>query len=340
MMPRLRHSLSALTGAVMVMSIAGATAQAQAPADFYKGKTLTYVVATAPGGGYDNYGRLVAEFMQKSMPRTTVIVKNMPGAGHLIGASFVYGAKPDGLTVGTFNTGLIYNQLIDRQGVKLDLTKMSWVGKAASDPRVMIVADQNKEITSYDTLLRKGEPFKIAVSGVGASNYNETQMMMQALGINIKPIAGYNGNEDQMAMRRGEIDLGFGSISAFEGFIKNGYGKPLFAVGGKTGDVPQLRDLVKNPSKEASAIIALIESQGEIARLTAGPPDIAADRLAHLRANYKKALEDPDLKQRAEKLGIPVEPAYGDDVGKLVKAALDQSPETVTLITKILNTKQ
>jgi tripartite-type tricarboxylate transporter receptor subunit TctC len=324
----------------MVMSVASATAFAQAPAEFYKGKTLTYVVATAPGGGYDNYGRLISEFMHKNMPGTTVIVKNMPGAGHLIGANFIYSAKPDGLTVGTFNTGLIYNQLIDRQGIKLDLTKMSWIGKAASDPRVMIVADQNKEITSFDTLLRKGEPFKIAVSGVGASNYNETQMMMQALGLNIKPIAGYNGNEDQMAMRRGEIDLGFGSISAFEGFFKNGYGKPLFAVGGKTGDVPQLRNLVKNPSKEGSAIIALIESQGEIARLTAGPPDIPADRLAYLRDNYKKALEDPELKQRAEKLGIPVEPAYGDDVGKLVKAALDQSPETVTLITKILNTKQ
>lgn len=333
-----RHSLYSLAGVAMAVGL-GSTAHAQSGAEFFKGKTLTYVVSTAPGGGYDNYGRLITEYMQKNLPGVTIVVKNMPGAGHLIGANAIYASKPDGLTIGTFNTGLIYNQLIDRKGVKLDLTKMSWVGKAASDPRVMIVSANNNTIKSYDDLVRKGEPFKIAVSGVGASNYNETQMMMQALGFNIKPIAGYNGNEDQMAMRRSEVDLGFGSDSAFESFIKNNYGKVLFAVGGKT-DAPQLRTLVKNPSKEAAAIISLIESQGEIARLTAGPPEVPADRLSALRAAYKAALEDPELKQRADKLGLPIDPAYGDDVGKLVKAALDQSPETIALVSKILNTKK
>ena len=335
-----RHPLCTLTGAAMAISLATSAAHAQSGTEFFKGKTLTYIVATAPGGGYDNYARLIIEPMQKALPGSTIIVKNMPGAGHLIGANAVYASKPDGLTIGTFNTGLIYNQLIDRKGVKLDLTKMSWVGKAASDPRVMILSANNKEIKTYDDLLRKGEPFRIAVSGVGASNYNETQMMMQVLSLNIKPIAGYNGNEDQMAMRRGEIDLGFGSDSAFDSFTKNNFGSVLFAVGGKSPGVPQLRTLVKNPSKEASAVVALIESQGEIARLTAGPPDIPADRLTALRAAYKAALEDPELKQKADKLGVPIDPSYGNDVGNLVKAALDQSPETVELVTKILNTKQ
>lgn len=339
-MPSFRHSLCTLSGAAMAITLGSAAAHAQSGAEFFKGKTLTYIVATSPGGGYDNYGRLITEYMQKNLPGVTIVVKNMPGAGHLIGANAIYASKPDGLTIGTFNTGLIYTQLTGRKGVKLDLTKMSWVGKAASDPRVMIVSANNKEIKSYDDLLRKGDPFKIAVSGVGASNYNETQMMMQALGLNIKPIAGYNGNEDQMAMRRSEIDLGFGSDSAFDSFIENHYGRVLFAVGGKTPGVPQLRSLVKNPSKEASAIISLIESQGEIARLTAGPPNVPADRLNALRAAYKAALTNPELKQRADKLGIPIDPAYGDDVGNLVKAALDQSPETVALVTKILNTKK
>jgi tripartite-type tricarboxylate transporter receptor subunit TctC len=335
-----RHSLCTLTGAAMAIGLAPVAAHAQSGADFFKGKTITYIVATAPGGGYDNYARLIVEPMQKALPGSTIIVKNMPGAGHLIGANAVYASKPDGLTIGTFNTGLIYSQLVDRKGVKLDLTKMSWIGKAASDPRVMILSANNKEIKSYDDLLRKGEPFRIAVSGVGASNYNETQMLMQALGLNLKPIAGYNGNEDQMAMRRGEIDLGFGSDSAFDSFIKNKYGTVLFAVGGKTPGVPQLRSLVKNPSKEASAIIALIESQGEIARLTAGPPSIPADHLTALRTAYKTALEDPSLKQKADKMGLPIDPAYGDDVGNLVKAALDQSPETIKLVSDILNTKK
>ena len=338
-MPSFRHSIRILSAAALASGLSGAAVHAQSPADFFKGKTLTYVVATAPGGGYDSYARLITEYMHRNLPELTIVVKNMPGAGHLIGANFIYSSKPDGLTIGTFNTGLIYNQLIDRQGTKLDLTKMSWVGKAASDPRVMILSATNTTIKSFEDLKRNGEPFKSAVSGVGASNYNETHMMMQVLGFNLRPIPGYNGNEDQMAMRRGEIDLGSGSISAFEGFIKNNYGKPLFAVGGKTPGIPQLRDLVKNPSKEAAAIISLIESQGEISRLTAGPPDIPTDRLNVLRTVYQAALEDPELKERAEKQGLPIEPAYGDMVGALVKTALDQTPETVALVTKILNTK-
>ncbi len=337
-MLRLRHPLGALTGAMAILGAAGAV-QAQSGAEFFKGKTLTYVVATAPGGGYDTYGRLISEHMQKFIPGVTIVVKNMPGAGHLIGANYIYGAKPDGLTIGTFNTGLIYNQLIDREGVKLDLNKMSWIGKASSDPRVMIVSANNKTIKTFNDLLAKGEAAKIAVSGVGAGNYNETQMLMHALNLNIKPIAGYNGNEDQMAMRRSEIDLGFGSDSAFETFVKNGYGKTLFAIGGKDPSVPQLRDLVKNPSKEASDIIALIGSQGDIARLTAGPPAIPADRLAALIDAYKKSFEDPGFKQQAEKLNLPLDPTYGEDVAKLVRAALDQSPETIKLVTKILKTK-
>ena len=116
--------------------LAGSPPPAQTGADFYKGKTVTYIVATAPGGGYDLYGRLVAEYMQKYLPGSTFVVKNMPGAGHLIGTNTIYASKPDGLTIGTFNTGLIYNQLIGLDGVKFDLNKMSWIGKAASDPRV------------------------------------------------------------------------------------------------------------------------------------------------------------------------------------------------------------
>ena len=62
--------------------------------DFYKGKTVTYIVATAPGGGYDSYGRLVAEYMQRYLPGSTFVVKNMPGAGHLIGTNAIYASKP------------------------------------------------------------------------------------------------------------------------------------------------------------------------------------------------------------------------------------------------------
>src|SRR4051812_19705538 len=138
--------------AVVAGGLAVGAASAQSGADFYKGKTVTYIVSTAPGGGYDLYGRLVADYMQKYLPGSTFVVKNIPGAGHLIGANTIYASKADGLTIGTFNTGLIYNQLIQREGVRFDLTKMSWIGKAASDPRVITIGVQSP-IMSYQDLL-------------------------------------------------------------------------------------------------------------------------------------------------------------------------------------------
>ena len=87
---------------------------------FYEGKTITLIVTTKPGGGYDFYGRLMAKFMQKYLPGSTIIVKNIPGAGHIIGCNAIYHAKPNGLTFGTFNRALALAQVAGLKGIKFD----------------------------------------------------------------------------------------------------------------------------------------------------------------------------------------------------------------------------
>jgi tripartite-type tricarboxylate transporter receptor subunit TctC len=328
--------LSLGAGVVAAAVLAVGTAHAQQGADFYKGKTVTYIVSTAPGGGYDLYGRLIAEYMQKYLPGSTFVVKNVPGAGHLIGANTIYASKPDGLTIGTFNTGLIYNQLIQTDGVKFDLTKMSWVGKAASEPRVFVIGAQ-QPIKSFADLQNQKEPVNFATSGIGSSNYVEINSLTNILKLPVKVLTGYNGNDDQLAMRRGETAGGMGSRSSFEQFVKNGYGRFIAQIGGKEKDVPQLKDMIKDPN--ALAFVALIQSQGDIARLTAGPPGIPEDRLAALRDAYKKALEDKELQAKAEKLERPVDPAYGEEVLNMVKTALNQKPEVIAVVKNALEKK-
>ncbi len=95
----------------------------------FRGKTITYIVATGPGGGYDTYGRLISRYMQKYLPGSRVVVRNVPGAGHIVGANTIYAAKPDGLTIGMFNTGLIYNQLLKRRKACCSISRNS-VGSA------------------------------------------------------------------------------------------------------------------------------------------------------------------------------------------------------------------
>ena len=113
--------------------------------------------------------------------------------------------------------------------------------------------------------------------------------------------------------------------------MNNGYGRFIVQIGGSAERfAPAFATQVSDPT--AKALIALVQSQGDIARLTAGPPYIPADRLAALRDAYRKAMEDPELQAKAEKMERPVDPAYGDDVLKMVQAALNQSPETVVLL--------
>lgn len=322
---------------ILAGATVSASALAQQGADFYKGKTVTYIVATKAGGGYDFYGRLVAEYMQKYLPGSTFIVKNVPGAGHLIGANAVYASKPDGLTLGSFNTGLIYSQLIKLPAMRADLSQMSWVGKAASDPRVFVIASQSP-IKTFDDFRKQTKPVNFATAGVGSAAYVETLIISRAMNLPIKLLTGYNGNEDQLAMRRGEIIGTGGSRSSMADFVKNGYGRFIAQIGGKEKDVPQLETFTTDP--KAKTLIALVKSQGEISRLTAGPPGIPADRLAALRAAYKKAMEDKDAQAKVEKLGRPLDPGYGEDVAKMIKEALDQSPETIALLKEFLKKKK
>lgn len=328
MLRRLTIALGAIAGALGV----GASAQAN---EFFEGKTITYIVATNPGGGYDTYGRLIAKYMEKHLPVENIVVKNVPGAGHIIGANTIFAAEPDGLTIGTFNTGLIYAQILDREGIKFDLREMSWIGKAASDTRVLMLGKESG-FSSFEEFANAEEPQKMAVSGVGSAAYNELKLLQEALDLNIELVPGFRGNEGEMSILRGEVAGTIGSKSSLQPFVDNGHGIFVLEVGGPSDSpIPQARNYAE--TDEARSIIALIASQGSLGRLTAGPPGIPEDRLAALREAYRTSVTDPDLLAEAEKLGRPIDPAVGEDVAQAVNAALNQSPETVELIAAVMN---
>ena len=323
----------AAAGTLTAVTIVATPALAQTGAAWFNGKTVTYIVATSPGGGYDAYGRLVAEYMPRYLPGATFVVRNMPGAGHMIGTNAIYAAKPDGLTIGTFNTGLIYNQLIKHQGVRFDLEKMSWVGKVANDARAIAIAVQSP-IKTYQDLVNTKQPVNFAAAGIGSAAYVETVMLTAALKWPVKILTGYNGNEDQLAMRRGEIVGSISARSTWDPVVKNGYARYIAQIGGDRPDVPQLTSMVTDPG--AKSLIALVQTQGDISRLTAGPPDIPPDRLAALRTAFRMAMEDKEFLAKTSKMGLPVEPAYGDTVRQMVKDALQQTPETIALLAAAL----
>jgi tripartite-type tricarboxylate transporter receptor subunit TctC len=300
-------------------------AQAQ---DFYDGKTITYIVATSPGGGYDTYARLIGKYLEKHL-NAKVLIKNVPGAGHIVGANTLWAAEPDGLTIGTFNTGLIYAQVLGREGIQFDLREMAWIGKAASDPRALVLSTES-EFKSFEDLSAAATPVKFATAGVGSASYTETQLIASAFDLDIEVVPGFNGNEGEMAMMRGEIAGQVGSLSSLKPFVDNGDGVFALAVGSEGEGIPEAASLAE--TDKGKSIVGLVQAMSILGRLTAAPPGTPDERLAELRAAYAGALADPELLAEAEKLGIPIDPAGGEEVAELIDAALNQSPGTVEII--------
>ncbi len=310
---------------------------ASSEAGFFKGKIITYYVATQPGGGYDVYARLIGKYMQQYIPGSTVIIRNIPGAGHIIGANELYLSKPDGLTLGTFSTGLIYSQIIGLPGIKFDLRKYSWLGKANAENRVLIVSPKTSFRTIKDILEHK-EPIKMATSGVAAGDHNETIIVAAALGANFKTIPGYGGRGGEMAMLRGEVDGQIGSYGSLATFVKSEKCPVILQFGAKKHrelpDVPLATDL--KASDRGKKLLHLISGIADLWRLTAAPPNVPAARLEVLREAYKKALTNPGLLKEAERVKLDIDPSFGRDVEKSVTEAINQPAENVALLKKLI----
>ena len=297
--------------------------------NFFEGRTLSYIVATDPGGGYDAYARLIGRYMQDDLPVDNIIIKNVPGAGHLVGANTLHRSRPDGLTMGTFNIGLIYGQLVGKAGMTFDLRELEWIGKAAGEPRSIVVSE-NCAIQRIEDLLAAEEAIKFGSAGLGSASWSDMMLLADALELNVEIVPGFEGNEGEMSMMRGEICAIFGSTSSFKNFIDSGYGHLILTVGGEIDGVPNVLDVVQ--TDRGRRLVAIIDALAKLGRITAAPPGTPPERLEEIRAAYRDALENPALQAEAQKLGLPLDPAYGEEVRALVVHALDQTPDTIAMI--------
>lgn len=317
---------------VSVAALLAAVPARAADSTMFSGKTITYIVAVGPGGGYDTYGRLVARYMQKHLPGSRIIVRNVPGAGHIVGANTLYAARPDGLTIGTFNTGLIYDQLMQREGVLFDLKKFGWIGKAAADARALLIAS-NSGFRSFEDLRKSKTPVKFAASGVGAADYVETRIIADALHINAQIIPGFTGNAGEMSMLRQEVAAKISTIDAMEDFINAKHGFWALALTGDASVLPGVpRAMSYANNDRVRRLLTLVDTLSDIGRLTAAPPATPRNILDTERRAYDAAVKDTEFLAEAKKLGLPISPATGEVVEAKINQALAQSPETISFL--------
>jgi len=330
-----RRFISLALAAMLALAVAGCSGDAPAnrdPKAFFAGKTLTYIVATEAGGGYDAYGRLVSQYIGKYLGTRNVVVKNVPGGGHIVGTNELYRARPDGLTLGMFNSGLIYAQLLERKGFQARLDRMSWVGKAGGEPRVLVTSTQSG-FRSIQDVQRAGRPLLVAAGGVGTEGYIEGTLLTAALGLRTRVVLGLATRDAQLSMMRGDTEAQFVSASSSRPLLDGGYGVAIMRVGSGPGvdeQVPDAATLLT--TDDGRRLVALIQTVAMLGRWTAGPPDIPAARLNVLRQAHAAALSDPDLLVAAKRLELPIEPMDGATLADAVGRALAQPQATVSLL--------
>ena len=327
-----------LTGALL-WGAAGAAGD-ETGAAFYRDKTVTMVVATKPGGGYDTYGRLLARYMPKYLPGSTFVVRNIPGGGHIIGANEVYTAKPDGLTLGTFNKGLVVAQIGGARGIRFDMAKFDWIGVPDSEPRVWIVSKQSPVQTLAD-VVNGPRTVTVAANGVGTEDYEDYVFLENIFDLkHLKIVTGYQGNDIDLALLRGEVDGKVSTLSSVESLIHN-EGARVILVIGKTApsEYAGAPVLAQAAPKGKEALVTLMLSQAVLGHPFAAPPGVPADRLEALRRAFEQALQDPDLTAAAGRAKLIINPLDARTTTRLIEQAAHPPADVAALIKRVMSTK-
>jgi tripartite-type tricarboxylate transporter receptor subunit TctC len=308
-------------------------------AQYYSGKTITIVVGYKPGGGYDRTARLLARYLPKYIPGSpNIIVQNMPGANSVIAANHVYAiAKPDGLTLGTFNRNLPIAQLTKVAGVKYDMTKFAWIGSAASESTILAIRSDLPYKTPED-LKNAPKPVVIGATGPGANTYDFPLLLKDLLGWNLKIVSGYSSSSDIMlAVERKEADGRAGSLSSIQQFIDRGLVRPIVRARAEEPGIEKLpvdEDFAPNP--RAKAIMALRSAPEVIGRPYVMTPGTPPQYVNIMREAFAKAIEDPELKAEAKKAKMDLNYVNGGEAQKVMKEVLSQPKDIVDEFSKYI----
>jgi tripartite-type tricarboxylate transporter receptor subunit TctC len=321
------------------LAVLALLAAAPAAAQHYAGKTVTIVVGYKTGGGYDATARLLARHLPKHIPgKPTIIVQNMPGANSLIAANHVFSvAKPDGLTVGTFNRNLPIAQLTKVEGVKFDMLKFAWIGSAASEATVLAIRT-DLPYKSFEDLRKAKQTVVIGATGPGANTYDFPLLLKDLLGVNLKIVSGYSSSSDIMlAIERKEVDGRAGSFSSIRPFIDRNLVRPVVRARATEAGIEQLPvDESFAPTPRAKAIMALRSAPEVIGRPYVMPPGTPPELVKTMREAFLKAIGDQELIAEATKAKMDLNFVDGDEAIRILKEVLSQPKDVVDEFSKYI----
>ena len=307
---------------------------APAQTDFYKGQTVTIILSSAPGGGYDAVARTLAVHLPKHIPgNPTVVVKNMAGAGGIVAANFLYNVAPkDGLTIGGLQNNVPFEPLFGTKEANFDSTKFHWLGTPSMETAILTIWSATTDVKTW-------EQAKTTELTMGSSGNNSTpsfygRLFNEVLGTKMKIIVGYESQTHAfLAMERGEIN-GYPSVfynsltAAKPTWLKEGKIRLLVQLGFKEpaiASVPYLPDLLTN--EDDKRLVEAAEGPLTAGRPYLMPPGVPAERVAIMRKAFIDTFADPAFVSDADKRGLGVNaPRDGKALQAVIEGVYKNTP--------------
>jgi tripartite-type tricarboxylate transporter receptor subunit TctC len=326
-----------LAATALFAALAFATpGNAQVPAEFYRGKQIKLVVGTASGQDYDLWARLIGRHITRHIPgNPSLIVENMPGAGHIVATNHLYNvAARDGTAIGMVSRNMTDAAVIGLANVRYDPGRFNWLGSPEVNHRVMFVSTASGFDKVADLFARElivGAPG--GVQGVTAAPL----LLKNLLGMKLKIVQGYRSPGDVvLAVTRGEVG-GFvisigGPVGARRQWVETGQMRILFNMEPEPVSwlgAPTIFDFLK--TEEQRQVLTFFAGNTRLGRPLMAPPSVPADRIEALRRAFDATMKDPAFLKEAETMGFEVAPQSGERIEELVRAALATPKNIVKL---------
>jgi tripartite-type tricarboxylate transporter receptor subunit TctC len=308
--------------------------RAQEAEDFYKGKAIDLIVASTPGGGYDAMARVYARHLPRYIPGApSVVVRNMPGAGGIVAANYLYNAASrDGTVIATVQQGVVFQPLFGEKQARFDALKLNWIGNANSEVGIFLVWHTSKVKTIQDAT--STEIASAATDG-GSSTAFTYRLLNGLLGTKLKIVTGYPGaNESFMALERGEAEGFFTvwtSMKARSNLLRNNQVRMLVQLAMEKAsdlpDVPLASEFVKSDFDRQ--VLELSDAPGTLGRPYIAPPGVPPERLRILQTAFVNTSRDEAFRRELASVNLEVDNVMsGPDAAALLQRFY-QSPKDV-----------
>ena len=331
----------ALVFAVVAVAVCNTPGAAQSPADFYKGRTISILMGTGPGGSYDLYGRTIAEHLGRHIPgRPNIVVEHMPGAGGVVAGNHIYGPGPQDGSKILLSHALPLVERMSPKGVQFQTAKMHWLGTYDAIAQVMVLW-HTVPVRTLDEL-RKGD-FIVGSFNKTHLSYQWARLTKDILGARYKVTTGYpSGNHLNLAMERGEIagwTISWENLYAVNSEWLRNRKVRIFVQYTlerlrELPDTPTLAE-ISPPAKRPMA--EFIASGTPFARALAVGPGVPKDRVAALRKAFDDLMKDQQFLDAAKKRRLDINPRNAAATHALLEKITGAPPELVAQVMKAVD---